>query len=252
MRIGFFDSGVGGITVLKEALKLLPKEDYIYYADTENVPYGMKSKEEVKRYVFEAVDFLAQQGIKALVVACNTATSIAVRELRQMYSFPIVGMEPAVKPAVERSNGRRILATATRLTLKEEKFHNLVERVNGDGIVDALPLPGLVEYAEGFVFNEDKVSEYLQKELLPFEISSYGTVVLGCTHFVFYKKSFERVFGSDVDIIDGNLGTIRYLKRLMEEKNLLEGDGSGDVIFYSTKKREPEDTRYKEYLQILD
>ncbi|MFZ5353113.1 MAG: glutamate racemase [Bacillota bacterium] len=252
MKIGVFDSGVGGITVLKEALKQLPGEDYIYYADTKNVPYGPRSKEEVKQFVFDAVAFLESLGIKALLVACNTATSIAVRELRQMYSFPIVGMEPAVKPAVERSKGKRVLVTATELTLKEEKFHNLVSRVNGEGIVDPLPLPGLVEFAEGFMFDEETVITYLRKALEGFNIENYGTVVLGCTHFPFYYECFKKVFGAGVDIIDGNIGTVKYLKKLMEENGLVDGTGRGDVKFYSSGVREPQASKYHKYLELLD
>lgn len=101
VRIGFFDSGIGGMTVLHQALQLLPNDDYIFYADTLHVPYGEKTKEEVRKYIFDAVDFMANQGIKALVIACNTATSIAVDDLRQKYDFPILGIEPAVKPAVQ-------------------------------------------------------------------------------------------------------------------------------------------------------
>ena len=106
MRIAIFDSGIGGITVLAEALKQLPQEDYVYYADTLHVPYGEKTKQQVRNYIFKAVDFLAGTGIKALVVACNTATSIAVNDLRQRHSFPVIGMEPAVKPAVQRRQSR--------------------------------------------------------------------------------------------------------------------------------------------------
>jgi glutamate racemase len=155
-KIGFMDSGFGGITVLSEALRQLPRENFIYYADIEHVPYGTKEKEEVKKYVFEAVNFLIGKGIKALVVACNTATSIAVRELRSMYDFPIVGMEPAVKPAVENGNGKRVLVLATALTLREEKFHNLVQRVDQEHVVDYLPFPEMVELAENMVFDIDK------------------------------------------------------------------------------------------------
>lgn len=236
-KIGFLDSGFGGITVLSEALRQLPKENYIYYADIEHAPYGPKTKEEVKEYVFEAVEFLVGQGIKALVVACNTATSIAVRELRSMYSFPIVGMEPAVKPAVENGNGKRVLVLATDLTLREEKFHNLVQKVDQEHVVDYLPFPELVELAENMVFDYDKVIPVIKNKLEGYDLSSYRTFVLGCTHFPIFKNAFKEAIPSSIDIIDGSVGTIRYLKSLLEDNQLLNKNGIGsNVIYFDTGK----------------
>ncbi len=249
MRIGFFDSGVGGITVLKEALKILPKEDFLYYADVDNVPYGPKTKEQVKQYVFNAVEFMIQQKIKALVVACNTATSISIKDLREKYSIPILGMEPAVKPAVERSNGKRVLVFATELTLKEDKYHNLVTTIDSNNIVDELALPGLVLYAENFVFDEKIIEDYLREQLKDFHLEQYGTIVLGCTHFPFYKSVFKRIFEEDTDIIDGNLGTIRHLKNILEQKKLLSNNGNGDIIYFSSGREEPDGGKYKKYLE---
>lgn len=241
MSIGIFDSGVGGITVLKEALKLLPFEDYIYYADTLHVPYGTKSKEEIKEYIFEAAEFLAQQGIKILVVACNTATSIAVRELRLKYDFPVVGMEPAVKPAVEKNgkSNKRVLVTATPLTLKEEKFQNLISKLDNEHIVDVLPLPGLVEFAEKLEFSEQVIIPYLNKELSTFNMNEYGTVVLGCTHFPLFKSILKKILPLHVDVIDGNIGTVKHMKSILEGKCLLSSsDKAGKVTFHSSGNRE--------------
>ena len=125
MRIVFFDSGIGGLTVLKRALVAMPNEEYIYYADTRNVPYGVKPKDEVRTYVLNAADFLSRQNIQALVIACNTATSVAINDLRQRFDFPVIGMEPAVKPAIVRNTGKKILVFATSLTLKESKLDTL-------------------------------------------------------------------------------------------------------------------------------
>lgn len=252
MRIGFFDSGIGGITVLKEALKILPDVDYLYYADTDNVPYGVKSKEEVRRYAFDAADFIAGHGVSALVVACNTATSIAIADLRKRYSFPILGMEPAVKPAVERCKDKRVLVTATPLTLKEEKFQNLVSRVDSEHIVDTLPLPELVEFAEKFIFDQETILEYLERKLAGYDIDQYGTVVLGCTHFPFFKDSFKKVFCHNTDIIDGSAGTVRHLKNVLEANHCKAGGGSGNVVFYSSGRLESDDARFVKYLKLLD
>lgn len=252
MRIGFFDSGVGGITVLNEALKQLPKEDYMYYADTNHVPYGTKSKEEVKELILEAVDFMAGKGIKALVVACNTATSIAINDLRRKYCFPILGMEPAVKPAVEKNREKRVLVTATPLTLKEEKYQDLVARLDHDHVVDGVALPELVEYAEKFNFDRQEVLAYLRNKLSSNDLQLYGTVVLGCTHFPFYKSLFRELFPQGTDIIDGSIGTVTYLKKILQEKDLCSEKGHGDVLFYSSGRKELQGSRYLHYLDILN
>ncbi|NLT14535.1 MAG: glutamate racemase, partial [Clostridiales bacterium] len=162
MTIGMFDSGVGGITVLSDALKTIKNADFLYYADTRNVPYGTKTKEEVRGYVLGAADFLVRQGAGALVVACNTATSVAIEDLRRDYCIPVIGMEPAVKPAVENHKDKRILVTATALALKEEKLKKLITRLDCEDIVDLLPLPGLVRFAENMEFDNSPVSAYLQ------------------------------------------------------------------------------------------
>lgn len=256
VRIGFFDSGIGGITVLHQALKVLPKEDYIFYADTMNVPYGEKPKEEVRDYIFHAVDFIADQGVKAIVIACNTATSIAVEDLRKKYDFPIIGIEPAVKPAVQSCEEKRkkVLVLATNLTLKEERFHNLVKSIDHHDIVDSLPLPGLVQFAESFEFREDIVVPYLEEELSSFDLKQYGTIVLGCTHFPYFKNSLEKLFPKNVDIISGSVGTAKNVRRILEARNLTN-EGSGDIIFYkSGYKVEDQETlaNYQKLFLMLD
>jgi len=233
MRTGFFDSGIGGISVLHEALRLMPGEDYIYYADTDNAPYGTKTRAEAAGLTIRAMDFIIEQGVKSVVVACNTATSAAIETLRARYSIPIIGMEPAIKPAVEQNgrNNKRVLVTATPLTLKEEKCRNLIRRVDNENIVDLLPLPELVRFAESYEFSEEAVLPYLKGELARYDLSSYGTVVLGCTHFIFYRDLFGVTDRTRVDIIDGNAGTVRNLKRILELNNL-QGSGSGQVQYF--------------------
>ncbi|MHB8063548.1 MAG: glutamate racemase [Ruminiclostridium sp.] len=230
--IGFLDSGFGGITVLSEALRQLPNENYIYYADIEHVPYGTKAKDEVRDYIFQAVEFLVKQDIKALVVACNTATSIAVRDLRGMYSFPIVGMEPAVKPAVQNGNGRRVLVLATPLTLREEKFHSLVQRVDHEHVVDYLAFPELVELAERMIFEHEKVIPVIKEKLANYNMDSYKTFVLGCTHFPIYRNVFKEVLPTHIDIIDGSIGTIKYLSCLLEEQDIFNTNCTKGIIKY--------------------
>lgn len=251
MNIGFFDSGIGGLSVLREALQMMPSENYIYYADSDNAPYGIRSKDEVKELTFNAVKFMVTKGIKALVVACNTATSAAVRDLRGVYGFPIVGMEPAVKPAVEKSAGKRVLVLATPLTLKEEKFQNLVSRFDAGHIVDMLAAPKLVELAESFIFQGPEVDRYIN-ELLPDDIHQYGTVVLGCTHFPLFRKTLERTLPAGMDIIDGNKGTINRLFDILKTDNLLnQSTDKGHIVFYKSGVQVKDRATIENYEKLL-
>jgi glutamate racemase len=253
VRIGFFDSGIGGITVLHQALRFLPNEDYIFYADTLHVPYGEKPKQEVRDYVSNAVDFIANQGVKALVIACNTATSIAVEDLRANYDFPILGIEPAVKPAVKNCEARRkkVLVLATNLTLREEKYHNLVKSIDHHDIVESLALPGLVQFAENMEFREGKVIPYLREELSAFDLNQFGTVVLGCTHFPYFTDIFKRIFPQGIDVISGSIGTAKNLRRILEEKNQIN-DGTGDITFFKSGSKVEDDDTLSQYRQLLD
>ena len=253
MNIAFFDSGIGGLSVLQEALALLPNENYIYYADSDNAPYGTKTKDEVKKLTFQAVELLVSKNIKALVVACNTATSAAVRDLRGIYDFPIIGMEPAVKPAVEKNGnaGKRVLVLATSLTLKEEKFRSLVSRFDAGHIVDMLPAPKLVELAEKFVFQGLEVENYM-KEILPEHIDQYGTVVLGCTHFPLFKPVLARILPAGTDIIDGNKGTVNHLYDILKTGGLLNpGTEKGQVTFYKSGVQVTDPVLIENYKKII-
>ena len=234
MNIAFFDSGIGGMSVLKEAFNLLPGEDYIYLADTLNVPYGTKPKEEVKKVVFQAVEFLSRQDIKMLVIACNTATSIAVRELRGKFHFPIIGMEPAVKPAIESCYDKRVLVLATSLTLKEEKLNNLITRLDNKNRIDKISLDKLVLFAEKYQFGNQEVEGYLKETLGALNKNDYGCIVLGCTHFIYFKEMIQKIFSEKTQIIDGNRGTVKNIKSSLESLGLLSSNKNGSVRFYTT------------------
>lgn len=236
MNIGIFDSGIGGMSVLHQALATLPHENYIFYADTDHVPYGTKTKDQVISYVDEMIQFMLSHNCKAVVIACNTATSAAASIMRQKYTIPIIGIEPAVKPAVEQSHGRRVMVVATPLTIREEKLKNLVDRVDNAHHVDLLPLPELVTFAEREEFNSPQVEAYLHKELSSYDLSIYGELVLGCTHFNYFKDSFRKIMPSQVQIIDGNRGTVNQLKRILESTDRLER--SEGKVRYFTSGRE--------------
>ena len=216
MKIGIFDSGIGGLSVLDEAVHRLSGVDYIFYADIDHVPYGLKTPEQITEYVDDIAKYLIENGVDAIVIACNTATSVAAKRLRSMYSIPIIGMEPAVKPAVQLSeqNGKRALVMATPVTIRENKLKTLLERVDKNHVVDLLPMPGLVRFAESGVFSGKEVEEYLDEQLGVLDKSKYGAVVLGCTHFNYFKQAIKSAFGN-ITLLDGNVGTIKQLAKLL-------------------------------------
>jgi len=211
MKIGIFDSGIGGLSVLHEAYHQLPGQEYIFYADTKHVPYGLKTTEQIMGYAIEITEFLIAQGVQAIVIACNTATSVAVKELRKRYSLPILGMEPAVKPAVEETDKKRIMVIATPVTIREDKLKDLLHRVDEEHRVDLLPMPKLVEFAEREEFESEAVREYIENQFSVFDKDEYSALVLGCTHFNYFKPLYREYFGKETLLVDGNLGTIRHL-----------------------------------------
>lgn len=236
MNIGIFDSGIGGMTLLHQALLSLPNENYIFYADTDHVPYGTKSKEQVIGYVDEIIRFMLAKECKAVVIACNTATSVAAESMRKKYDIPIIGIEPAVKPAVEQSEGKRVMVVATPLTVAEKKLKDLVARVDDAHLVDMLPLPKLVSFAERGEFDSEEVSSYIKEAFSGVDMTKYGELVLGCTHFNYFKDTFAKILPPTVQMIDGSEGTINQLKRLLEKEGMLgdskEGQRKGTVRYF--------------------
>lgn len=230
--IAFFDSGIGGLTVLKNAMQELPNYDFIYYADTKNAPYGVKTKESVRKHVFEAVDFISKHDVQALVVACNTATSVAINDLRRDYNFHIVGMEPAVKPAVIKNRGKNILVLATSLTLKEGKLASLIGSVDKNNKTVKMEMDALVGFAESLDFSSGNVQKYIKEKLRGLQLAKFEAVVLGCTHFVFYKKNIQEAVGGKIEVIDGNYGTVMNLKSVLSKHRLRSDKNGGNVIYY--------------------
>ena len=223
--IGVFDSGVGGISTLREMVRLLPLERFLYYGDMKNAPYGTKTPKEVLACVRGVVDHLLESGCKALVIACNTATSAAAATLRAELDLPVIAMEPALKPAQELREAGDILVLATPLTLKLEKFGRLMEKY-GEGAVK-VPCPGLMELVE----KEDMegARAYLEDLLGRYDMSRVDAVVLGCTHYVFLKDMIRELLPPGVAITDGNLGTARQLERVLAREGLLNREGPGEV-----------------------
>lgn len=223
--IAVFDSGVGGISVLRELIKLLPEENYLYFGDSANAPYGKKTTEEVRQLTLAAAENLMEQNVKALVVACNTATAAAIGVLRERYPDAIiVGIEPALKVAADHFPGKRVGVMATPVTLREEKFHHQLDRFP-DMEVSSIPISGLVELIEAGG-SLDEAEALLRPQLDPY-IGKLDAVVLGCTHYPFAAEAVSRILGADTILLDGGPGTARETKRRLEAAGLLyEGPGS--------------------------
>ena len=188
--IGVFDSGVGGVSVLRELVRQLPRERFIYYGDNKNAPYGTRSEEEIRALSLDVANWLLGRNIKAMLVACNTATSAAIQTLRERLSIPVVGMEPALKPAYKLHTNGKILVLATPATLRQAKFHRLYERYGEHAV--ALPCPELVEFVESGRCEGDEIDAYLARRFAEIRGEKLAAAVLGCTHFSFLKRALGK------------------------------------------------------------
>lgn len=249
--IGVFDSGIGGLSVLKQIIKLLPNEKYIYYADTDNVPYGLKTKEQILEYVENAIDFLNSKKVKAMVVACNTATSVAIKDLRSDYSIPIIGIEPAIKPAIENRKNKKVLLMATLVTVKGEKIKNLIQRLGAEDIVELIAMPKLVEFAESGEFNTERVKKYIKESLEKINLKEYSYLVLGCTHFPYFKTTLKEMLPDSICVIDGSIGVAERLKKVLEENKIL-GSNNLEITFYYSGRKVKEEVEIEKLKNLLN
>ena len=228
--IAVFDSGVGGVSVLRELRALMPGERFYYFGDSRNAPYGKKTTEQVRELTLAAGrKLLVEQDCKALVVACNTATAAAITDLREAYPDRIiVGIEPALKLACDRHPGGTVGIMATDVTLREKKLAALMERVKRDCTVLRVHAPGAVELVEAGKCDTDEAVALMEK-LLGGYAGKLDALVLGCTHYPFLKKAMAAVLGDGVEILDGGEGTARETRRRLLEAGLLWED-QGDLI----------------------
>lgn len=222
--IGVFDSGVGGISVLKHIHTLLPNESLMYVADSKFAPYGNKTPEFIQERALWIADFLIGKGAKALVVACNTATAAAVDLLRQKYHLPIIGMEPAVKPAAAASKTGVIGVLATSGTLKSAQFAALLEHYGQQVEVVTQACHGLVECVERGELDSTATQDLLASYVQPLIAAGADTIVLGCTHYPFVRPMIENLVGEGVVLIDTGAAVAKELKRRLEDTRLLNGD----------------------------
>lgn len=229
--IGILDSGVGGISVLRKAVELLPNENFIYFGDNKNAPYGPKPLHEIRALSARAIDRLLRQEVKALVLACNTITAAYAADIRSQVEIPVIGMEPAVKPASLARDGGLVLALATRATLALDKFSRLMDNY-GEGVVP-IEGAGLVELVEAGKADSPEAHDALQALFAPYLGRQVDGIVLGCTHYPFLRRQIEAFF-PEAHIFDGREGTVRQLGRLLAQRNLFSAQTALGTVRFET------------------
>ena len=237
--IAVFDSGVGGISVLRHLVDVLPGERFLYFGDSANAPYGSRPTEEVRQLTLDGAAYLLDNyPLKALVIACNTATAAAVRQVREKYpDLIVIGIEPALKLAADHYPGGNIGVMATQVTLREEKFDLLLHRFDENCTIYKIPAPGLVELVEAGKTDGEELDAFLRKLLSPYA-GKLNALVLGCTHYPFASKAISRIMGSDTVLLDGGEGTARETKRRLAAADLLgSGGGSLEIISSGNEKK---------------
>lgn len=241
-KIGFFDSGIGGVTVLKECIKLMPNYSYIYYSDSKNNPYGDKYKEEVLRIASDIVEYLISNGCNIIVIACNTASAISVEYLRRNYpDIWFVAIEPAVKCAYDNLEDNTLIM-ATKGTMDSEKFHTLYDKYHRNNfyLKSCVGLANLIESG-----NIDEIKKYLVDNISEYR-NKVDSVVLGCTHYPLIKKEIEDVLGN-VTFYDGSIGVAKRLKKIIEDNNFVSDKGK-DVLFIDSSNDNFKEKRFKSLL----
>lgn len=225
-KIGMFDSGIGGLNVLEEVRKLIPNENIIYYQDSSNNPYGEKNDEDLWEIVNNIVKYLISNGVKEIIVACNTATTRCIKRLREEYKDIIfIGTEPAIKVATD-NNYKNILLLGTPGTINSDRLHELVLKNKSDQNIYLVECDGLANAIEND--NKDEIVKLLNHYLDEYKDKNIDSVVLGCTHYCFIKDEIINILG-DIKLIDGNLGVARQAKKMLEDNNLLDGTTQGEV-----------------------
>lgn len=247
--IGIFDSGIGGVSVLRAVRALLPEEDILYFGDSANLPYGEKSMDEIRRLSERVVKFLLEQHCKIIVIACNTASAAALKYLREQYPQTVfVGMEPAVKPAAEQTQSGVVGVIATTATFQGELFASVVERFAQQVKVLHQPCPGLVQQIEAGQLESIETETMLRGWLEPMLEKNIDTLVLGCTHYPFVIPVLQKILGDKVRIIDPAPAIARRVKFLLEQQNQINDSGkAGQTIYFTSGKKET----FEKTLEIL-
>jgi len=238
--IGVFDSGVGGLSILRAVRAALPQESLCYVADSGHVPYGVRSTDYLQRRVLTLGQFFQDQGAKALVIACNTATVAAAPYLRQRVPYPVIAVEPGVKPAVAQTTTGVVGVLATAATLNSAQFHQLTQRFGSMVTILAQPCPRLVQQVEAGDLHSPYTRRCLEEYIGPLVAAGADTLVLGCTHFPLLRPTLDQVAGPGVAIVETGSAVTRQLVRVLTDQQLLRpGRGLGDTAFWTSGPAQP-------------
>lgn len=252
--VGIFDSGMGGVSLLRDAVRILPNENFIYYGDNLNAPYGDRTEDEILGLTSCAADFLLQHGVKALVLACNTATSASINVLRKKLDVPVVSIEPAIKPACLSDGDGKIIMLATVATTRLARYHALMERMPDPGRIINVGCSGIVERIEQGITDEGAFDDILDRCLSQYHGIQVDGVVLGCTHYLFIASAvnayFKKHFKGECRLYDGNAATVRQLGRVLDSSGLINCCGSGKVEFFTSGDRDALLPMFKRFLNI--
>lgn len=237
--IGVFDSGLGGASVLREALRTLPHEKFIYYGDNQNAPYGDRTEAEITALTMRCAHLLADHGVKAILIACNTATATCIERIRSELEIPVVSVEPAIKPACMQPGTGKVLMMATRATTRLRRYLDLQARMPDPSRVINVPCPGLVERIEQGIFDDDAFDDILDRHLSAYYSMQIDGIVLGCTHYIFIRNAIRRYaamhFSGSCTLFDGNEATAHQLARVLAEHGLLNSESAaGSVEFHTS------------------
>ena len=251
--IGIFDSGLGGVSTLRQALHMLPKEDFLYYGDNHNAPYGSRSAEEILALSSSAVQYFIKQGVKAVLLACNTSTAVALPVLQRETSIPIVGIQPAILPAAEMPGDGIILMMATRATATHPRYLALHASLPDPDRVKNIPCSAeFVRRVEASLFDPDAYSDLLEETLAPYEGERVDGIVLGCTHYLFFQRQLaayaERHFSGSPRFFDGGQTAAETLRQVLREHDLENSQGIGSVSFHTSGDPETYRPRFEALL----
>lgn len=230
--IGIFDSGIGGTSIWKEIHQLLPNEKTIYLADSKNAPYGQKSKEEIIALSFKNTELLIEMGCKLIVVACNTATTNAIKELRDKYSLPFIGIEPAIKPAATNSKTQTIGILATQGTLSSELFYKTTQKFQGTRIIEQVG-HGLVQLIENGAINSAEMKALLVSYLTPMIAANIDYLVLGCSHYPYLIPQIRALLPQHIQIIDSGEAVAKQTKNILKEHIGFTSETHNNPLFYT-------------------
>jgi len=235
LAIGVLDSGIGGFSVVKELKRLLPKENIEYFADHGRQPYGSKGQEEIEYFVIQIINFLLEKGIKACIIACNTATAAGLKRARELFDIAMIGViEPGAKAAVAATGNKKIGLAATEFTVNSEAYQKEIKRINPKIEIFANPCPKFTPLVESGQFETVETYQAAKEYLKPIKDAQVDTLILGCTHYPFLEKIISEVMGPKVKLVNPAYNTVLDLKKILEEKHLLKMDKNRKENYYTS------------------